>query len=305
MYLNKYNKNILRKFTDCVLSVEYEGSWKKYNVHKILLALEYDFFEKLFDKEDKKEYELHIPFELHIFDDLIDTIYGTEMEAEAEGESKIKKDLNYYENKLYSLFYFGSSNDDIHKFLIDMFFYLDDCYFQKDNSEMEGMRRFIQNLSTYDIIDKENRLNIINRLSYESLTKNEYDEETKTLRMRGHMYHDLPDLKIIVDNIEFDTYCTNSRYDSNEYGFWIHYKKLGETNIKSTTGRLYIYAANKVLQHHIRSYTKFNKKMNFDEKDTSRHEENEGRYGYICSSGSVNQMENNFYMIELKLEMRD
>ena len=95
MYLNKYNKNILRKFTDCVLSVEYEGSWKKYNVHKILLALEYDFFEKLFDKEDKKEYELHIPFELHIFDDLIDTIYGTEMEAEAEGESKIKKDLNY------------------------------------------------------------------------------------------------------------------------------------------------------------------------------------------------------------------
>ena len=53
MYLNKYNKNILRKFTDCVLSVEYEGSWKKYNVHKILLALEYGFFEKLFDKEDK------------------------------------------------------------------------------------------------------------------------------------------------------------------------------------------------------------------------------------------------------------
>ena len=47
MYLNKYNKNILRKFTDCVLSVEYEGSWKKYNVHKILFALEYDFFEKV------------------------------------------------------------------------------------------------------------------------------------------------------------------------------------------------------------------------------------------------------------------
>lgn len=265
-----------QKYHDVNLSISFLDQTKEYPIHKILFASLFEFFEKLFDHEDKNTfYQLNFPFESQIFDIIYDKIYFNKIES--------NKDLNYYENILYLLCYL--QYNEIKRFINKIIKYIE----MNDSKQKIDPSSLIDNLQRMDLINHELKINFIHRISYDTFIQNFYDEKNKRLILTTHLYHDyFPNEEIEVNGVKFSLYHTD-RYEIQQLGFWLNYEVLCEQKIPmSGNGTLWIYSGINSYKHKIKSYKKFKEPILFDKS---------GRCGYIKENvGTIYDKEpiNNF-----------
>lgn len=262
---------ILTKYYDSKLVVtDINNAIKIYSIHKIMLANDCAFFEMLFDNEVKQIYELTIPFELSIFDIIINNIYNI--------KTDIEKDLNYYENMLYALYYLQSSKEDIKKHLNNLIKYIEFSYHDEKHIDTTI---FFDNLNKFNLMDEELKQDFINRIKYDSFIENYYDKENKKLVFTQHCGLDCFDKfekTFDIEGIKFSVYNTRT-YSPDQVGFWLSYEKnkdyIEERTIQSATGIVEIYSGINYYEHKLKDYKRF-KNRNIMKFDLDSH-----RYGYI------------------------
>jgi hypothetical protein len=265
MNFKKSNLNILKyqKYHDTQLSISFlDQKQKEYPIHKILFASFFEFFEKLFDYEQKSIYILEFPFESQIFDIIYDKIYFHNVEPDT-----FTKDLHYYENILYLLCYL--QYNDIKKFLNKIIKYIE------TNSQIDTSS-FIENLQKRDLIHHTLKVDFIRRISYDQFIENYYDEKNKRLILTSHLYQDwFPNEEIEVNGVKFSLYTTDKSYEIQQIGFWLDYEILSQqTNPMIGRGTLSIYSGMNVYHYAIKNYNDRHDryKITFDKN---------GRSGYI------------------------
>lgn len=269
----KLNTLKYHKYHDINLSITFLDQTKEYPIHKILFASLFDFFEKLFDHEDKKSdcfmsscIQLKFPFESQIFDIIYDKIYFNKIES--------NKDLNYYENILYLLCYL--QYHDIKRFINKIIKYIEMNY----SKQKIDPSSFIENLQRMDFMNHELKIDFIHRISYDTFIQNFYDEKNKRLILTTHLYHDcFPNEEIEVNGVKFSLYHTD-RYEIQQLGFWLNYEVLHEQKTPmSGNGILMIYSGINSYKHKVKNYKKFKEPILFDKS---------GRCGYIKENvGSI------------------
>ena len=83
--------------------------------------------------------------------------------------------------------------------------------------------------------------------------------------------------KIDIEDISFSVYHTD-RYDIDQIGFWIEYKRnpdfQGEKTITTATGKLVIYNGINIIKHTL-------KKLSREDRNTLTFEKDKGRYGVV------------------------
>lgn len=263
------------KYHDCKLSITFlDRQVKEYNIHKIIFASLFDFFEKLFDFEEKTIYSLELPFESQIFDLIYAKTYSH--------SSEFVKDLHYYENILYLLFYLQYK--DMNKFLNKVIKYIEVnyCRFKEGPGRGTGswdqniFDLFMERLKKMDLMNHSIKMDFINRISYEHFFQNHYDEVNHRLTLTAHLYFDdcFPFEEIEIKGVKFSIYHTD-RYELQQLGFWLNYEIVSpqETPLIGS-GILNIYSGLNVYRHKLKSFTNFKNQYRFT-FDTN------GRCGYI------------------------
>jgi len=261
----KKTKPWINKFHDAKIIIEdVHGVKKEYGIHRIIFASEFEFFEKLFDHElNQTVHSLLVPFDIEIFTIFYNKIYGI--------KSQVQKDLNYYENILYMIFYLQhrTPNAYINKFIK----YIETNY---DKNRIDTSS-FIDNLRKLDWIESSKKSLLIDRISYDTFFENYYDASANRLVLTNHLYYNcFPDTEIEVNGIKFSSYSTD-RYEIQQLGFWINYetdKSKTDSKPMKGKGEVLIYSGIDVYKHKIKNYKSFRDgdMLTFDSK---------GRHGYI------------------------
>jgi len=274
---------VLQKYYNCsIIVTDINNITQEFNAHKLLLANLSNYFENLFDFENKYSYHISIPFDINIFTKIYNSIYKIKT-------THIEKDFNYYENKLYALYYLCYDQKYIIKLLNKIILYIETCYKSKD--DQYNLSSFIQNLNSFNLIPDNIKNDLINRISLDTFIENYYDPNNKKLVLTNHLYKDNFDIeKIMIDDIIFCIYHT-IRCDVDQIGFWIEYEKIpnytGDKKITTAKGKLIIYNGFEKLVRKIKKLSKGDRSILTFEKD-------KGRYGEIeeyvsCDYNFINQ----------------
>lgn len=205
------NSDILKKYYDCVLLVKQEktnAEHKKYDCHKIILANYSKYFENLFDFNNSSVYQIEIPFQIEIFDEIYNNIY------EKENDNEIIKDINYYENKLYALNFLLCANKQIKIVLAKLI--------KKLKIKKEYVNKVLENMKSNNIFNNkfvnlfESRVKYITNpgITY-------YDDTNKILTIFGSTNNCYDSIKFSANNLIFTVYMTRAHLDEISYGFWI------------------------------------------------------------------------------------
>jgi len=258
------SSNILNKYYDSKLKVISVNGEKTFDSHKIILANYSKYFENLFDFDNKQEYEINIPFQIEIFEEIYNNIYEKSC-------ADIIKDINYYENKLYALYFLCYNQKDIDKILNNIILEID------SNIEID-VQVLIKNLNDFSLIPNDTKSILLNRITLDKFIENYYDKDSKKLVLTDHLTRKNFNVKYIdVENIRFSVYSTN-RYDIDQIGFWIDYtlnsEYTGEKSIKGANGSLIIYNGINIIKHKL-------KKLSRDDRYTLTFEGANDRYGYV------------------------
>jgi hypothetical protein len=251
----------LKKYYDTKLSInDIHNIQKEYPIHKIILAASCEFFEKLFDHEQKSSYSISLPFDIEIFDILYHKIYLDKIE--------IQKDIHYYENVLHLMYYLQYR--DIKNFMNKLVKYIESNY-EENKIDTSSL---IENLKKYQSIDK-NQISIVERISYDTFIENYYDEKNNRLVLTNHLCLEcFGDQTIEINGIKFSTYQTQP-CDVNQIGFWINYELEPNFTPMTGKGKVMIYSGVDVYTHHITSY------KNSKDRDILIFDKTNGRHGYI------------------------
>jgi hypothetical protein len=235
---------------------------KEYNIHKIIFASLFDFFEKLFDFEKKSIYCIELPFQSQIFDLVYDQLYRKKIEC--------VKDLNYYENILYLLFYLQYK--EMNFFLNEVIEYIEVNYCRhKEGKDTEtfwdqsSFDLFLDRLKKMDLMNHTIKIDFIHRISYDQFYQNHYDETNHRLILTTHIYFDecFPIEEIEVNGVKFSLYHTD-RYEIQQMGFWLNYEIVSSSKPPlSGSGILKIYSGLNIYQHKLQSYKNFKNRFHF------------------------------------------
>ena len=250
------------KYRDCKLSITFLDQIKEYNIHKIVFASLFDFFEKLFDFEQKTIYSIELPFESQIFDIIYNKIYAHKLEC--------VKDLHYYENILYLLFYLQYK--EIKNFMNKVIQYIEVNYCRhKEGKHLDTIwdqnifDSFVDRLKKMELMNHSIKVDFIHRISYDQFLVNHYDETNHRLILTTHLYFDecFPIEEIEVKGVKFSLYHTD-RYEIQQMGFWLDYEIVSlPTKPLIGSGNLKIYSGLNVYQHKLQSYKNFKNPFNF------------------------------------------
>ena len=152
--------SVLTKYYDCSIIVnDINNNQKEFKAHKLLLSNFSEYFENLFDFENKNTYTIHIPLDLNIFTSIYNKIYQIK-------NDQIQKDLNYYENKLYALYFLCYNQKEINKLLNNIILEVDSNYPNLD------ITQFKKNLNDFNLIPNDTKNNLINRISIDTFVEN-------------------------------------------------------------------------------------------------------------------------------------
>ena len=251
----------LKKYYDAKLIVnDIHNVQKEYPIHKIILAASCEFFEKLFDYEQKSSYSISLPFDIEIFDILYHKIYFDKIE--------IQKDIHYYENVLHLMYYLQYRN--IKKFMNNLVKYIELNY-EKNKIDTSSL---IKNLSKYQLLDKK-QISIVERISYDTFIENYYDKKNNRLVLTNHLHMSwVPEETIQINGIKFSVYQTRPS-DMNQIGFWLNYELEPDFTPMTGRGKFVIYSGVDVYTHKIVSYN-YSK-----DRDILIFDKRNGRHGYI------------------------
>jgi hypothetical protein len=290
--------SVLKKYYDAKLIItDINNETKSYDIHKLMLSNYCDFFEMLFDNENKQEYMITIPFEIAIFDIIFNQIYNINNE-------KIEEDLNYYENMLYALYYLQFDKESIRKHLNKIIQYIE---FNYDDKKIIDTTIFFSNLNKFNLMDEELKKEFIERLTYDKFIENYYDPEKKKLVLTAHCGLDCFEKfekSIEIEGIIFSVYNTVV-YDVEQMGFWLNYEKnkeyTGERTIQKGKGKVEIYSGIDYYKYKLGHYTSSKNRYDliFD------NDKNRNRHGHIIE---LRQMSNpidsiiTFYKITVEFE---
>jgi hypothetical protein len=244
----------------------------------------------LFDNEVKQNYNITIPFEISIFDIIYNNIYNIKTE--------IEKNLHYYENMLYALYYLQSSKEDIKEHLNNLIRYIE---FNYDDNKPIDTTNFFANLNKFNLMDEELKEDFINRLSYDSFIENYYDKENKKLVFTQHCglnCFDKFEKTFEIDGIVFSIYNTVT-YSPDQIGFWLNYEKnkdyTGERTFQTATGIVQIYSGINYYEHKLKDFKRFK------DRQTIKFDLDAHRYGYISEYDPVDTRIT-FYKIIVQFE---
>jgi hypothetical protein len=231
-------KSLSNKYHDCKIIVsDPNQNQKVFPCHKIILANVSSYFEALFDFQNSSSYELQIPFEMNLFIEIFQRIYGI------KSDLKIEKDLNYFENMIYALYFLSYDQKTIDRTIDKMIRLIDSKYTSKEKHL--DTSSLVKNLNESNLIPLALKNDLVERISLDSFIQNSYDPEKKRLVLTSHLRNEAFEVEeLVVENLKFSLYTTD-RYDLDQIGFWIDYKKdpeyKGDNPIHEARGKLIIY----------------------------------------------------------------